>query len=121
LIYSDANLKRIKKRLNIDLKLLVHWLKANKIGLNADKTEAILFKTPRKKFNYELKLKLNGKRLLFSSCVKYLGITLDENLSWNQHKNSVALKLRRSNGAISKLRHYVPRSIMLCLLCSLSF
>jgi len=69
--------------MNIDLKLLVHWLKANKIGLNADadKTEAILFKTPRKKLNYEVKLKLNGKRLLFSSCVKYLGITLDENLS----------------------------------------
>ena len=113
LIYSDENLKRINKRMNIDLKLLVHWLKANKIGLNADKTEAILFKTPRKKLNFELKLKLNGKRLLFSSCVKYLGITLDENLSWTQHKNTVALKLRRSNGAISKLRHYVPRSIML--------
>ena len=54
LLYSDKNLKRIRKRINIDLKLLVHWLHANKIGLNVDKTEAILFRSAKKKVDYDL-------------------------------------------------------------------
>ena len=41
LVYSDHSLKSIKKRINIDLKLLVHWLNANKIALNVSKTEKI--------------------------------------------------------------------------------
>ena len=63
LLYSDKNLKRIRKKINIDLKLLVHWLHTNKIGLNVDKTEAILFRSAKKKVDYDLKLKLNGKKL----------------------------------------------------------
>ena len=115
LLYSDKNLKRIRKRLNIDLKLLVHWLHTNKIGLNVDKTEAILFRSAKKKVDYDLKLKLNGKKLQLVSPVRYLGIVLDENLSWTHHKNSLAGKLRKSNGALSKLRHYNPRATIVSI------
>ena len=115
LLYSDKNLKRIRKRLNIDLKLLVHWLHTNKIGLNVDKTEAILFRSAKKKVDYDLKLKLNGKKLQLVTPVRYLGIVLDENLSWTHHKNSLADKLRKSNGALSKLRHYNPRATIVSI------
>ena len=119
LLYSDKNLKRIRKRINIDLKLLVHWLHANKIGLNVDKTEAILFRSAKKKVDYDLKLKLNGKKFQLVSPVRYLGIVLDENLSWTHHKNSLAGKLRKSNGALSKLRHYIPRATIVSIYFSL--
>ena len=57
-------LKNNRKRMNIDLKLLHHWLCSNKIGLNnVFKTETILFRHPKKMINYDLKLKLHGKRL----------------------------------------------------------
>ena len=49
LIVSHKSLKSLKKRLNIDLKLLHHWLCSNKIGLNVSKTETILFRHPKKK------------------------------------------------------------------------
>ena len=119
LLYSDKNLKRIRKRLNIDLKLLVHWLHTNKIGLIVDKTEAILFRSAKKKVDYDLKLKLNGKKFQLVSPVRYLGIVLDENLSWTHHKNSLAGKLRKSNGALSKLRHYIPRATIVSIYFSL--
>ena len=63
--------------LNKDLKNLTNLFDANRISLNVDKTEMILFKHIKKPSDCLLKLKLNGKRLYLSSSVKYLGIKID--------------------------------------------
>ena len=88
--------------------MLCHWLNANKISLNTSKTEYILFRHKQKSVNFDLKLKLNGKKLYPSSYIKYLGIFLDENLNWKKHISVLSSKLRRANGALAKLRHFVP-------------
>ena len=44
--------------------------------------------------------------------MKYLVVHLDEHLSWKTHISSIAPKLRKANGALSKLRHYVPTKIL---------
>ena len=110
---SHSDLKALKKRLNIDLKLLHHWLSANKIGLNVAKTETILFRHPTKKINYDLKLKLHGKRLIFNESTKYLGVCIDKHLIWKNQISVLAKKLRRTNGIISKLRHFLPQLTMI--------
>lgn len=112
LLYAEENQKRIQKRINIDLKLLLKWLKANKISLNVKKTEAVVFKTPNKKLDYNLKIKLDGKRLPLSSSVRYLGVIIDEHLCWTKHLDLLASKLRRANGMLSNLRHYLPKYLL---------
>ena len=77
LLITGKSLKTIKKHTNIDLKLLCNWLRANKISLNSSKTEAILFRHPNKSIDYNLKLKIDGKRIFLTNSVKYLGIHLD--------------------------------------------
>ena len=119
LLIFDNSLKSLKKKINIDLKLLCHWLNANKISLNSSKTEYILFRHKLKPVNYELKLKINGKKLYPSTYIKYLGIFLDKNLSWEKHINVTSLKRRRANGALAKLRHYVSPSILTTVYYSL--
>ena len=113
LLYSNPSLKCIEKRLNVDLKRLFKWLCANKISLNVSKTEVLLFRNTHKVINHNVRLKLNGKTLPLSKSVKYLGVQLDDHLSWKFHFESLAVKLRKSNGIISKLRHNVPQSILL--------
>ena len=107
LLLKNKSLKQLQKHMNIDLKILQNWLKANKISLNASKTELILFRHPNKKVNYDLKIKINGKRLYPSDYVKYLGITIDSFLNWRFHSNNLSIKLCRANGMLSKIRHYV--------------
>ena len=107
LLIKNAYLKQLQKQLNLDLKQLCNWLKANKISLNCSKTELILFRHPNKKINYELKIKINGKKLIQSSAVKYLGILLDPNLNWSAHASSLAPKLNRAAGMLAKVRHFV--------------
>ena len=86
LLYSDKSVKNIKKIMNNELKLLFEWLCANRLSLNIDKTEFIIFR-PFTKTNKHDKiiLKLNGQSIHESNKIKYLGILLDPNLSWKIH------------------------------------
>ena len=91
---------------------MCNWLKANKISLNCDKTELIIFRHPNKQLNYDLRIKINGKKLLPSLCVKYLGITLDCHLNWSYQVDSLSTKLAREVGMLSKIRHYVSETTL---------
>ena len=115
LLFTSKSLKSINKCANIDLKLLCNWLKANKISLNASKTEAILFHDPNKKINFNLKLKIDGKRIYLTDTIKYLGINLDHHLNWKSHCNEISTKLSRAIGMLSKIRHYVSHHTLISI------
>ena len=100
-------------RVNADLRVLVSWLNANKISLNASKTEFVIFRSPWKRLDSIPRLKLAGQTLTPSKWVKFLGVHLDEHLNWKHHVSTVATKLRRANGALSKIRHYAPTKILI--------
>ena len=48
LILTDKSMKKINKHINRDLKLVVQWIRANKLSLNTSKTELIIFKPKNK-------------------------------------------------------------------------
>ena len=113
LLNFSKSVKSLCGRVNADLRKLVSWLNANRISLNASKTEFVIFRSPWKSLDCLPRLKLSGKILIPSKSVKYLGVHIDEHLNWKAHTTSVALKLRRANGALSKLRHFVSSKILL--------
>ena len=97
----------MKKYLNFDLRNLASWLKANKISLNASKTERLTFRHPNKPINYDLKIKLDGEKVSPSKYVKYLRILIDPRLNWNYHTKMLAPNLSRAVGMLAKIRHFV--------------
>ena len=90
-------------------KKLKNWLNANanKISLNVSKTELILFKPKMKKLDFDLKLKLNGKRIYPTKSVKYLGIKIDGNLTWIDYINDIAIKPNKANAMLFKVREFL--------------
>ena len=107
LLVVNDSLKKLQKQINFDLKFLSKWLKANKISLNASKTELLVFRHPNKPINYDLKIKIDGKRILPSMSIKYLGILIDSHLNWHFHANELSIRLSRAIGMLTKIRHYV--------------
>ena len=100
----------MQKQINLDLKSLYKWRLANKISLNCSKTELIFFHKPGNPImNYTFNIKLNGHKIHPSSSIKYLGMHLDSTLSGNEHCKILASKLKRANGMLNKIRHYVPK------------
>ena len=115
LLIVGKTLKKIQKQINIDLKLLCKWLKANKISLNTSKTELIVFRDPKKKSPYELKIKIDGKKLIPSTSVKYLGLYIDCHLNWQSHEAVLSQKLSRALGMLCKIRHFVKHETLLSI------
>ena len=107
LLHFNKSFAKLNKLVNLDTKNLTVWLNANKISLNVDKTELVIFKHQRKKLDTEIKIKLNRKRLYPSQSVRYLGIKIDQNLNWKDHINDIAVKLNRANALLFKIRNFV--------------
>ena len=78
-------IKKLNRLIDIDLKKLSNWRNANIISLNIKRTEAIIFKSRRKKYEGVIKVILNRQRLYPSNNMKYLGIKVNENLNWKHH------------------------------------
>ena len=55
---------------------------------------------------------MEGKKLQRVETVKYLGIYIDDTLSWNYQVKQLSKKLSRSNGILAKLRHYTKADIL---------
>ena len=112
LLINNDSIKKLNKAVNFDLKNVTNWFNANKISLNVSKTELILFKSKMKKLDFDLKLKLDGKILHPTKSVKYLGINIDENLTWLDHNNHTAIKFKRAYAILFKVKEFVNIKIL---------
>ena len=79
---------------------------------SVSKTELIIFNPKRKPLDFNMKIKLNGKRLYPPDSVKYLGIKIDSKLNWKSHVNATATKLNRANAMLYKVRDFVNANIL---------
>ena len=112
LLCINQTIKSLCKQVTSDLTGLTDWLNANLISLNVDKMEFIISRNSRRKINTEINIKLNGKRLFLSKFIKYLGILIDEDLSWKYHVEELSKKLNRANSMLSKIRYYVDQTTL---------
>ena len=112
LLFAHKNPAVIQKVLNKELRQLVEWLRANRLSLNADKTEFLVFRPPGKTLNTRITLQLDQKKIFESTKIKYLGLLLDSRLSWKFHINELSKKLSRAVGLLYKIRAYTPKHIL---------
>ena len=119
LLYSNRNPKIIKKKMNQDLRSLFEWLCANRLSLNVAKTEFIIFRPPNKSLDDRIVLTLNRTKIFESRKLKYLGLIIDDRLSWKFHILELTKKLNRSVGMFYKIRNYTPIHVLTSLYYSL--
>ena len=100
--------------INCEIDKIFNWFCLNKLSINPDKTKYMLFKNKqRNTSNLSLPtLKLNGVILERVSEFLYLGIYLDENLSWDPHVNYIATKMSKNMGILRRLKHTLPKNIL---------
>ena len=127
LLHANKNLRSLETVMNDELLKIVDWLTANKLSLNVKKSNYIIFHPYQKRLNYDVNIKIFDSRVnkYFNherkEYVKYLGVMIDNHLSWKHHINYVALKICRNIGILSKLRHFVPPKTLYGIYNSLIF
>ena len=115
-IYFDAEkLEKIEKTVNAELKKVNRWLLLNKLALNVEKSNFVLFHSTSKTCSKKLKIKIGSKRLKEENHVKFLGVLVDSTLSWKPHIIELTKKLTKTTGIFYKLRYYIPRNLSIML------
>ena len=119
LVHSDKNPEELEKLINFELAKIDNWMKINKLTINYDKTNYIIF-TKRNK-NVNITLEMNSNTLQRVQETKYLGVIIDENLNWKSHIKLVKAKVSRACYIMTKLKHYVNTAALKMTYYSLIF
>ena len=61
---------------------------------------------------YEFLIGRGKKPVSRSKYVKFLGLLMDENLSWKYHISELTKKLSRTCGIFFKIRHFFPLDVL---------
>ena len=100
LFYSHNNVKELFRTMNAELSHLNDWFCANKLSLNTDKTKYVLFHKAKSKDNLPLVLPdlfINDVKIKSENSLKFLGVMIDENLTWKAHVELVEKKISKNS------------------------
>jgi hypothetical protein len=84
--YSNSGINIAKETMQREMNEILKWLNTNKLSINTTKTKLILFRARNKKQLTEIDIKINDQSIEQVKCTKFLGVLIDETLTWNNHK-----------------------------------
>ncbi len=103
--------------INNELDKVNTWLKVNKLTLNVEKTKCMQFH--KRKDVTNINLSINNTSIEQVKHFTFLGITLDENLTWKHHTDMITTKLSKIIGILHRLKYIYPKQILLTIYNSL--
>ena len=104
-------------KINSELNNVFRWLCANKITINVKKTKFMVFSYNRNVMLSEIKI---GNYLISEAdFIKFLGVYIDNHLTFKHHISEVSLKISKSVGLLFKLNKFFPYNILKIIYSSL--
>ena len=122
ILYSHKDINSRINTVNEELQEVNNWFKANKLSINASKTNFMILGTPHMtstKAREDLNVILDNTALERVKFTKFLGVLIDECLTWKNHINCISKTISRNIGVMNKLKHYIPYRILHTLYCTL--
>ncbi len=116
---SHESLTDLTDIVNEEVTELAEWFLANKLSLNVDKTNSVLFTT--RNINRPIEIKINGQTLENKPFVKFLGITVDSKLTWNEHIRLCKNQLASVTYAINAAKRHLSSTTLLTLYYALVY
>ena len=127
ILYSSDHIVDELSVVNKELSEVNNWFKANKLSINASKTNYMIMGTPKmtsighdsqdEQINYDIVL--DDTKLQRVTETKFLGVVIDENLSWKNHIQGISKTISRNIGVLNKIKYFIPKRILYTLYCSL--
>ena len=98
------------------------WFRANKLSLNLSKTNYSLFRSHRKAVPQETcELVIDNIEIPQENSVKFLGVYVDQQITWKIHLENVASKISKSIGIIPRIAYLITTNVRLTLYYSLIY
>jgi len=114
--------KQLFAAMKQELEKLKEWFQANKLSLNLQKTNYVLFQPKgASTVDNNLQLTIGAETIARKSSVKFLGIYLDEHLQWTEQFKQLNSKLSKANYIIRSVKNILDSTCLKMLYYSLFY
>ena len=104
---AASSLELLQTEMNFQVEKVQAWLLANKLSVHyEDKSQYMLINSNLNTLvNVPFELKMGGHIISRTKTYRYLGLIVDEKLSWAEQINEICSKLSQVAGVIFKIRN----------------
>ena len=112
---SGCNLNVLANEISEELGKLQVWFNVNKLSLNIQKTNYMLFGRNMSLSSSELSIQINGKDIEKVHCTKFLGVLIDSKLNWYDQINRVSDKVSKCLAIMYKAKALLDKNALLTI------
>ena len=118
--FQNKNYHSLYANAQQDLQNIDQWMIANKLSINASKTKCMLFRSTKSKTPpSDQSISLRKLDIEQVSSLKFLGVHIDEHLTWSVHAKHVLNKLRSGLAAARRVKPFLNQGTLITLYHSL--
>ena len=105
----ENSLTNLQSKLNADLAAITSWLRNNKLTLNVTKSKFMVNggRDKLSQFN-DIALVANNDQLENVTKFKYLGLIINQHLTWHHHIEQLQRKIAKKLGVLKRIKHLLP-------------
>ena len=111
LLYRHKNLHVLKEKAETGLKTICDWLISNKLSLSWEKTNFMIFHSPRKNAEFLKELSIHNFAIKRINHIVYLGMHIDEHLKWDKHINHICNNLSKNFHMFYSIRNLLTNQL----------
>ena len=119
ILFSSNDIDILNEILEREANKVISWFNANKLIINVSKTSCMLFSN--KRCVPQLNITLNNTVLEVQTETTFLGVVIDNKLSWKAHISFISSKISKSIAILRLLRYSFPKNILRMIYMSLVF
>ena len=105
ILFEARSAAELQNNLNKELPKVCKWLRANKLSLNTSKTFYQIYNNS--KLTVDINVVLNGVEIDCAETVRYLGVFIDNKLTWESHITHISSIISRNIGIINRSRFFL--------------
>lgn len=103
IVVEAQDLHELESKANEELQTIDNFMSANKLSINAKKTVYLIF-TPKSKKHHSINLYIANQKLEEVPEAKFLGIHIDNKLTFSSHFKHIMSKLRSAYGILCQTK-----------------
>ena len=117
----NCHIDTISSEMNKEIKKITDWLAVNKLSLNASKTKFMVFHYYQKVIADKdvPQLKIGNIDIERVKEFNFLGLSINENLTWSSHAKKISNKISKIIGIMNRLKRFLPLSALKLMYFSL--
>ena len=117
-VQSAKSARDLDYLMNVEVAKIQSWLLANKLSAHyVDKSKFMLIDltTPKSYPHKEFQLYMGGLRISRTKTYKYLGVHIDDKMTWKHHIEKLCKKLSSVAGIIYRIRNRLSRKCLMLI------